>query len=88
MDTIEVGRILGEERRDGKTGPIPASTVRQYLADSKSGRRFKGDPFPLPAGKAGRSPVWDRATQEQALREWARRRPGAGARTDLTKEQG
>lgn len=85
LDTVAVGEILGQERRDGKTDPIPAATVRQYLHDSRSGRRFKDNPFPEPAGKAGRSPVW-LAEQEEDIREWARKRPGPGARTDLISE--
>lgn len=88
LTTIEVGQILGEERQDGKTGPLPPATVRQYLAESqktsKKGR-FVKHPFPEPAGRAGRSPIWD-PDQEDAIREWARTRPGAGARTDLRKK--
>ncbi len=89
LTTVEVGEILGEERQDGKTGPLPPATVRQYLAESKptSKRgRFKKHPFPEPAGRAGRSPIWD-PSQEQAIREWARTRLGAGTRTDLTHDK-
>jgi hypothetical protein len=85
LSTVEVGKILGQERQDGKTGPLPAATVRQYLADSRSGRRFKGHGFPEPKGKVGRSPVW-LPSQEQEIREWARTRLGSGARTDLTRD--
>jgi len=82
LSTVDVGRILGEERQDGKTGPIPAATVRQYLADSRSGRRFPGHPFPEPDGRIGRSPAWNK-DREQEIREWARTRLGAGFRRDL-----
>lgn len=84
LSTVDVGRILGEERRDGKTGALPAATVRQYLADSKGGR-FRDHPFPEPGGRVGRSPVW-LPDQIPAIREWARTRPGAGTRTDLRQE--
>lgn len=87
LTTVEVGVILGEERQDGKTGPLSAASVRQYLAESKSTSkrgRFKDHPFPKPARHAGRSPIWS-LDQEEAIREWARTRLGSGARTDLTR---
>jgi hypothetical protein len=89
LTTVEVGQILGEERQDGKTGPLSPATVRQYLAESKSTSkrgRFRNHPFPAPADRAGRSPIWDPG-QEQAIREWARARLGAGARTDLARDK-
>lgn len=82
LSTTDVGRILGEERRDGRTGPLGQKTVSQYLVESAPGGRFEKNPFPAPHGHLGNRPFW-LPEQEAAIRDWARSRPGQGARTDL-----
>jgi hypothetical protein len=82
----DVGRILGEERRDGRTGALASKSVSQYLVESKKGGRFATHPFPQPAGRVGQWPYW-LPDQEAEIREWARNRPGPGARTDLTRKK-
>lgn len=89
----EVGAILGEYRTIPKpseknpnpvqnTTPLTSKSVSQYLAESKAPGRYADHPFPAPAGHIGQWPYW-LPTQEKAIRAWAAKRRGAGARTDL-----
>ena len=94
LTTTEVGRILGEYRPLPKdaadapnTQPLSGKTVSQYLVESKPGGRYAEHPFPAPAGRVGQWPYW-LPEQEPAIREWAAKRAGAGARTDLPRKSG
>lgn len=74
--TADVAELLGVQKK----------TITQYLVEShepvrgKPGwqGRYLSNPFPAPAGYAGKSPYWSRA-QIPALRAWFENRPGRGA---------
>lgn len=66
------------------------STEALALIEEVSGTAIKPDTFrsystrgqaPAPKEKVGRTLLWDR----REIEEWARNRPGRGARTDLTR---
>jgi predicted DNA-binding transcriptional regulator AlpA len=68
------------------------STEALTLIEEVSGTAIKPDTFrsystrgqaPTPKEKVGRTLLWDKAEIEQ----WARNRPGRGARTDLTRNR-
>lgn len=68
------------------------STEALAVIEEVSGTAIKPDTFrsystrgqaPAPKEKVGRTLLWDKTEIE----EWARNRPGRGARTDLTRKQ-
>ena len=67
LTSEDVAKILGVKPR----------TVRQYLYESQSGRRYANHPFPSPAGRIGRWPYW-LPEQEAEIREWDAGRAGQG----------
>jgi len=84
LRSVRIGEHMGEPvpvlglQAVAKICGVAATTVSNWMSDSKPGRCYAATPFPAPDGHIGKSPWWNPERHDE-FTMWMASRPGRGA---------